>query len=46
VETLKGHRAQYGARIGKPLAVPAALEQLFRKIDEELAPPPPTKPGV
>lgn len=46
VEELKGHKTQYGARIGKTLAVPEALKELFRKIDAELAPPKPMKQTV
>ena len=39
VETLQANKTQYGARLGKALAVPGALAGLFGKIDAELAPP-------
>ena len=41
LETLDANKTQYGSRIGKILPVPAALEELFNKIDTELAPPKP-----
>jgi putative ATP-dependent endonuclease of OLD family len=39
LETLDANKAQYGSYIGKLLPVPAALEDLFKKIDAGLAPP-------
>jgi len=41
LDVLDANKTQYGARVGKILAVPAALEDLFKKIDTELAPPKP-----
>ncbi len=41
LETLDANKTQYGSRIGKCLPVPAALEDLFKKIDTELDPPKP-----
>jgi len=41
LETLDANKTQYGSHIGKLLPVPAALEDLFKKIDTELAPPKP-----
>lgn len=41
LETLDANKTQYGSRIGKILPVPSALEELFKKIDTELAPPNP-----
>lgn len=41
LEILDANKTQYGFRIGKILPVPAALEELFKKIDTELAPPKP-----
>src|SRR5262249_46525601 len=35
---LEATKTQYGAVVGKVLPVPAALEDLFKKIDIELAP--------
>jgi len=41
LDTLKANKTQYGSRIGKILPVPAALQELFKKLDAELAPPKP-----
>jgi putative ATP-dependent endonuclease of OLD family len=38
---LKAKKTQYGSRIGRILPVPTPLEELFKKIDTELAPPKP-----
>ena len=38
LEILDANKTQYGSRIGKLLPVPAALEELFKKIDTELTP--------
>ncbi len=38
LETLDANKTQYGACIGTVLPVPAALEEVFRKIDAGLAP--------
>jgi putative ATP-dependent endonuclease of OLD family len=38
VDKLTANRAQYGSLVGKLLPVPGALEELFKKIDTELAP--------
>lgn len=40
---LEANKTQYGAMVGKVLPVPAALEDLFKKIDIELAPPKPAE---
>jgi hypothetical protein len=42
LETLDANKTQYGSRVGKWLPVPPALEDLFKKIDTELAPPKPS----
>ncbi len=36
-------KTQYGSVVGKVLPVPAALEDLFKKIDSELTPPKPAE---
>jgi putative ATP-dependent endonuclease of the OLD family len=41
LEKLDANKTQYGARLGKILPVPAALETLFKTIDTELIPPKP-----
>ena len=41
LETLNANKTQYGSRIGKSLPVPAALEDLFKRIDTDLAAPKP-----
>ena len=38
---ITANKTQYGSRIGKILPIPSALEELFTKIDTELAPPKP-----
>lgn len=40
---LEASKTQYGAVVGKVLPVPAALEDLFKKIDSELTPPKPAE---
>jgi putative ATP-dependent endonuclease of OLD family len=39
METIDENKTQYGSRVGKILPVPAALEDLFKNIETELAPP-------
>jgi putative ATP-dependent endonuclease of OLD family len=39
METIDENKTQYGSRVGKILPVPSALEDLFKKIETELAPP-------
>ena len=41
LDKLYANKTQYGAHLGKILAVPTALEELFKKIDTDLAPPKP-----
>ena len=36
---MEANKTQYGSIVGKILPVPAALEDLFKKIDIELTPP-------
>jgi hypothetical protein len=38
VVELQAHKAQYGSFVGKELAIPSAVEDLFKKIDVELGP--------
>lgn len=40
---MEASKTQYGSVVGKVLPVPAALEDLFKKIDSELAPPKPAE---
>jgi putative ATP-dependent endonuclease of OLD family len=41
LDKLYANKTQYGARLGKILAVPPALEELFKKVDTGVAPPKP-----
>ena len=41
LDRLTANKTQYGSRIGKILPVPAALKELFNRIDAELAAPKP-----
>jgi len=40
---LEKNKTQYGAVVGKMLPVTQVLEELFKKIDDELAPPKPSE---
>jgi putative ATP-dependent endonuclease of OLD family len=40
-EKLDANPTQYGSRIGKVLPVPTALEEIFKKVESDLAPPEP-----
>ena len=40
---METNKTPYGSIVGKVLPVPAALEDLFKKIDSELSPPKPTE---
>ena len=43
---MEASKTQYGSIVGKILPIPAALEDLFKKLDIELTPPKPTEKTV
>jgi putative ATP-dependent endonuclease of OLD family len=46
VAEMEANKTQYGSLVGKVLPAPAALEDLFKKVDIELTPPKPAEKKV